>query len=74
MPQPAKGKIYEVWLKRGARGPAPTNALFSVSTAGSAAVRVPGDLHGVSEVLVTPEPPGGSAIPTHAPVIVARLS
>jgi hypothetical protein len=34
---------------------------------------VPGDLKGVSEVLVTPEPLGGSSVPTHAPVIIAQI-
>ncbi len=33
----------------------------------------PGDLHGVSQVMVTAEPAGGSRVPTHAPVLVARL-
>jgi anti-sigma-K factor RskA len=74
LPQPPSGKIYEVWLKRGGQAPSPTDALFGVTSAGAAAVAVPGRLHGVSEVLVTPEPLGGSLVPTHAAVIVARLS
>jgi anti-sigma-K factor RskA len=74
MPQPPGGKIYEVWLERDGRSPSPTSALFGVTSTGAGAVDVPGDLHGVSEVLVTPEPLGGSLVPTHAPVIVARLS
>jgi anti-sigma factor RsiW len=74
MPQPPRGKIYEIWLKRGSRAPVPTAALFGVAGNGSAAVGVPGDIHGVSEVLVTPEPRGGSSVPTHVPVVVARLS
>ena len=40
----------------------------------SAAVDVPGHLRGVREILVTPEPRGGSVRPTHAPVIIARLA
>jgi anti-sigma-K factor RskA len=72
-PAPPKGRIYEVWLQRGDGAPSPTSALFSVTASGSAAVDVPGDLHGVRVVMVTPEPLGGSAAPTHAPVIVARL-
>ena len=74
LPQPPSGKIYEVWLKRGGQAPSPTDALFGVTSAGAGAVAVPGDLHGVSEVLVTPEPLGGSLVPTHPAVIVARLS
>ena len=44
-------------------------ALFSPTSAGNAVVEVPGNLKGVSSVLVTPEPMGGSPHPTHAPVI-----
>ena len=74
MPAAPAGEIYEVWLKRGARPPVATSALFGVTSAGTAAVDVPGNLNGVSEVLVTPERLGGSPRPTHAPVIVARLA
>ena len=49
--------------------PAPTKALFSVTAAGDGEVDVPGNLQGVSPVLVTPEPTGGSQHPTHPPVI-----
>ena len=71
---PPKGKIFEVWLVRGKRAPQPTNALFGVTASGNAEVDVPGSLHGVTQVLVTPEPAGGSRVPTHAPVIAAQLS
>lgn len=74
MPPAGAGHIYEVWLKRPSGPPAPTTALFGVTATGSGRVSVPGNLHGVSEVLVTPEPDGGSPAPTHAPVIVARLT
>ena len=74
MPAPPRSKVYEVWLQRGQRQPSPTSALFSVTATGSGAVDVPGSLHGVSRVLVTPEPLGGSRVPTHAPVLVATIS
>jgi anti-sigma-K factor RskA len=74
MPPPPAGHIYEVWLQRGNRPPSPTNALFSVSSSGAGDVGLPGSLKGVSHVLVTPEPAGGSRTPTHAPVIVAQLT
>jgi hypothetical protein len=74
MPAAPAGEIYEVWLKRGDHPPAATSALFGVTSAGAAAVDVPGNLTAVSEVLVTPERLGGSLRPTHAPVIVARLA
>jgi anti-sigma-K factor RskA len=73
MPAPPRDRIYEVWVKRAGRPPAPTSALFNVTSAGAGAVDVPGDLRGVQEILVTPEPLGGSAVPTRAPVIDARL-
>ena len=59
----------------GARpSPSPTMALFSVTAAGDGQVDVPGSLHGVSLVMVTPEPAGGTKVPTHAPVISASLT
>jgi anti-sigma-K factor RskA len=74
MPAPPTSKVYEVWLQRGQRPPSPTSALFSVTAKGSGAVDVPGSLHGVTRVLVTPEPLGGSPAPTRAPVLVATIS
>jgi anti-sigma-K factor RskA len=70
---PPSGKIYEVWLVHGKQAPQPTNALFDVNADGNTDVNVPGSLKGVSQVLVTPEPAGGSKVPTHAPVIAAQL-
>ncbi len=71
LPPPGPGHIYELWTERAGQPPAPTTALFSVTSAGTAHVGVPGSVAGVSKVLVTPEPDGGSKVPTHAPVIVA---
>jgi anti-sigma-K factor RskA len=73
MPAPALGRIYEVWLKAGAKAPEPTDALFSVTGQGDGTVGVPGDLRGVSKVMVTEEPAGGSLKPTRNPVIVASV-
>ncbi len=72
-PAPSYGHVYEVWLKRSQRPPAPTSALFSVTSGGAADVGIPGSLHGVARVLVTEEPAGGSLVPTHPPVIAAQL-
>jgi len=69
MPQPALGKIYEVWLSRSSGSPQPTDALFNVTGTGSGSVNVPGNLHGVKEVMVTSEPLGGSSRPTSSPVL-----
>jgi len=73
-PQPPAGLIYEVWLKRPGRVPAPTRVLFSVTGHGAGDVGVSDPLNGVNEILVTREPDGGSDVPTHPAVIVARLS
>ena len=73
MPQTPAQRVYEVWIKRSG-GPQPTDALFTVTAKGDATVGVPGSLHGVTVVMVTTEPLGGSKVPTSSPVIVARLS
>lgn len=71
-PAPA-GRVYQVWLGRPHRPPAPTDALFGVNRSGDAAVAVPGNLHGVTRVMVTSEPAGGSLAPTTQPVITVPL-
>ncbi len=74
LPAPAAGHVYQVWLKRSGQAPAPTSALFSVTSGGDGDVEVPGRLGHVNQVMVTQEPAGGSAEPTSAPVIVAALT
>jgi anti-sigma-K factor RskA len=71
---PPAGQIYEVWLGRPGHQPAPTSALFSVTANGDGDIEVPGSLRGVNLVMVTPEPAGGSRVPTHPAVIRAQLS
>lgn len=73
MPQSPSGKVYELWIKRSGQ-PQPTDVLFTVSHGGAATVGVPGEIKGVTEILVTAEPLGGSKVPTSTPVIVAPLS
>jgi hypothetical protein len=70
-PSPPSGRVYQVWVKRPGRDPAPTNALFSVRR-GHATVEVPSSVRGGDQVLVTDEPDGGSDKPTRSPVIVAQ--
>jgi len=74
LPPPPAGRIYEIWVKRGSRPPAPTRELFSVTAGGAAEVGVPGDVRGVSTIMVTEEPAGGSLVLTHVPVIVAQVT
>ena len=73
MPQPAAGRIYQVWLQRPNRLPEPTTALFSVTRGGAGAVAIPGRLRGVQRVMVTAEPLGGSRLPTTKPIVVVAL-
>jgi len=73
LPQLRPGRIYEMWVQSGSAPPVPTGTLFSVSSSGTASVGVPGSLNGVSAVMVTDEPAGGSPAPTTTPLIVARL-
>lgn len=73
LPAPPAGRIYEVWLEHGAQEPQPTDVLFSVTHAGHGTVAVPGGLQGISHVLVTDEPLGGSLKPTRKPIIVAKV-
>jgi anti-sigma-K factor RskA len=75
MPAPPAGKVYQVWLKRPAKAPEPTRALFRVDVRGDADVEIQrGRLKGIEQVLVTAEPNGGSQAPTSDPVIAARTA
>ncbi len=72
MPATTPGRVYELWIKRSG-APAPTDALFTVSHAGTATVGVPGSVAGVRDLLVTSEPLGGSRAPTRKPVVIAAI-
>jgi len=74
LPALPAGRIYEMWVQRGNAAPTPTGTLFSTRANGSANVGVPGSLNGVSRVMVTQEPAGGTLAPTSAPVIVAPVT
>jgi anti-sigma-K factor RskA len=71
---PGRGHEYEVWLQSGKAAPVPAHVLFGTNASGYADVGIPGRLHGVTRVMVTKEPLGGSRHPTQQPVIVARLA
>jgi anti-sigma-K factor RskA len=74
LPQLPPGRIYEMWVQRGKAVPTPTGTLFGTRSNGSANVGVPGSLDGVSRVMVTNEPAGGTPAPTSAPLIVAPVT
>ncbi len=71
LPPAPPDRVYEMWLQRGNGTPAPST-LFAVTSRGTAVLGVPGDLTGITRVLVTVEPSGGSRVPTTRAVIVAR--
>ena len=70
---PPAGEVYEVWLEPSHSPPLPTQVLFTTISGSGADLKLPDSLHGITQVLVTPEPAGGSLAPTHSPVIVVRL-
>jgi anti-sigma-K factor RskA len=72
LPPAPPDRVYELWLQRGNRAPAPST-LFEVTSRGTAALGVPGEVTGITRVLVTVEPSGGSREPTTPAVIVARV-
>ncbi len=74
LPALPAGRIYEMWVQRGNAPPTPTGTLFSTNSRGAASVGVPGSLDGVSRVMVTQEPAGGTLAPTSAPIIVAPVA
>ncbi|HUA05709.1 MAG TPA: anti-sigma factor [Solirubrobacteraceae bacterium] len=72
LPPPPAGRIYQLWLQHGAAAPAPST-LFTVTARGTADLGLPGYVAGVTRVLVTVEPAGGSSAPTSLPLIVAAV-
>ncbi len=72
LPASPAGQTYELWVQHGSRPPSPST-LFSVTSRGTADLGVPGSVDGVSAVLVTQEPAGGTLTPTHPPVISIKL-
>jgi anti-sigma-K factor RskA len=75
LPAPPEGKVYEVWLMpKGSTTPEPTSVLFKPNADGSVEAKIPGSMADVQQVLVTAEPPSGSAKPTSNPVLSATLT
>ena len=70
LPQRRNG-IYEVWIARD--GQVEPSTLFQVHRDGTGAAAIPEGLEGADEVMVTLEPPGGSAQPTREPLIVTKI-
>jgi len=69
LPAPPPGHVDELWVKRGDAPPAPAGT-FILRT-GSVALSVP--VRSGDQVLMTIEPGRGTAQPTTAPLLVARV-
>ncbi len=67
-----RGRVYEVWVKRG--GETVPQSLFTVSSGGTGTAGVNDGLDDVDAVLVTEEREGGSRAPTKGPMLVAKPS
>lgn len=70
---PPRGHVLQVWLVHDNGDPEPTDALFTPDRNHNAHVAVPGDMDGVTRVMVSEEPAGGSPSPTTAPSIDFRV-
>jgi hypothetical protein len=71
LPQPPRGRVYQVWLRRGDE--IVPSTLFTVRSDGTGAAGIPDDLDDVGEVMVTRERAGGAAAPTERPVVQVRI-
>ncbi|MBN8867102.1 MAG: anti-sigma factor [Solirubrobacterales bacterium] len=69
--KPGPGRVYQAWIQRG-QEIEPTDALFVPRGDGTAVASIP-DIRGVSAVMVSAEPDGGSEQPTTAPVITVTM-
>jgi anti-sigma factor RsiW len=71
MPDPGRGKVYEVWVQRG-EDVVPVS-IFSVDANGDGVAAVPGSLDDVKAVMVTREKAGGATAPTGEPVMSVEI-
>ena len=67
LPDPGEDRVYQVWVERD--GEVEPASIFDVDASGAGAAAVPESLDGVSAVMVTREPRGGSEGPTEAPLL-----
>ncbi len=66
-----EGKVLEAWVQRG-NAVEPVAALFAPDHAGNASTTIE-DMKGVSLVMVTREPAGGTKVPTTEPIVKVPL-
>jgi anti-sigma-K factor RskA len=70
--RPRDDGVYQVWIARAGQDPE-SAGVFDVRADGRGSARIRNGLDTADEVLVTPEPPGGSAQPTAGPVLRIRV-
>jgi anti-sigma-K factor RskA len=68
---PDEDQVYQAWIQRG-QEIVPTESLFVPNRKGSAVASIP-DMSGVTAVMISAEPKGGSKQPTTAPVITVSM-
>jgi hypothetical protein len=73
LPDPGRGRAYQVWVRTNREVPRPANAIFTVDSSGRGEAALPGELDDVDQVLVTSEPAGGSKLPTRRPVLQVEV-
>lgn len=66
-----QGKVLEAWVQRG-EAVEPVEALFTPDAEGNATTTID-DMNGVSVVMVTREPQGGTKAPTAKPIVEVPL-
>lgn len=71
LPALEDGEVYQAWTQKG-QSIVATDSLFSPRRDGTATTSIP-DLSGVSAVMVSAEPTGGSEQPTSTPIISIPL-
>ena len=69
---PRPQKVYQAWIARAGEKPE-SAGVFDVRADGRGSVKISKGLDNADEVLVTPEPPGGSPQPTANPVLRVRV-
>jgi anti-sigma-K factor RskA len=72
-PSAGGDRVYQVWLVKGGGKPA-SAGLFRVPGDGRATFAIPESMKGVSQVMVSVEPGGGSDQPTSKPIVAASMA
>lgn len=72
LPPLPPGRVYQAWVMRGGRTVEPST-VFVLPRDGSTEVAIPQSLDSGDQVLVTREPPGGSARPSSRPLLSAQV-